>query len=583
MVYKKYIKRGGKRYGPYLYENERINGKVVTRYVGKGEDSGKSKLFLILISLTFLIVASILLYQGHPELFVGKYSPGPSIDGPTRGGGSLIAGSVAIESSIQNIQESIVSISERIDEISSSIFFVEELDDFSSEAFENFADSQSELTDFRLEMEDYLTMINNFILTDPRNEELQDIKKILEESISEVQGKIDFTKAIIGKMTEDKKDVARELITKEEQRKELETRTREAFADIITPQLCKCTPVGECRLPLQQIAFIIDVYRSGYGLRDVHCTCANGSEYWTQIICKLPNGDDPEPPITGGGGGGSEEPEEEIKVATISEGAKEIIFYQSPPIFPEHCYNLLKDLEFGETFIDCGGDCRSCAVWKEKTFPWFWWILLSLTLMIFVVVNKIPIFLTRRYIEIGNNSLEEKDLQKTNKIYRKMRDSYESLSEKGKKSIRQQSLEFLLVFKKRLIELGFKVEKLKIKKGKLPEINYTSEKFKMANIENTDFERVKKLISNGKNSLDTNKFKEAYATYQISKILYEKLSSRDKNSIKVLCKDYFDKMENKINNKIKNLISELKKGKNINDLNFEGLEKEVLDKVNEEL
>ena len=65
--------------------------------------------------------------------------------------------------------------------------------------------------------------------------------------------------------------------------------------------------------------------------------------------------------------------------------------------------------------------------------------------MIFVVVNKIPIFLTRRYIEIGNNALDEKDLQKTNKIYRKMRDSYESLSEKGKKSIRQQSLELLLV------------------------------------------------------------------------------------------------------------------------------------------
>ena len=82
-----------------------------------------------------------------------------------------------------------------------------------------------------------------------------------------------------------------------------------------------------------------------------------------------------------------------------------------------------------------------------------------------------------------------------------------------------------MIFKKRLIELGFKVEKLKIEKGKLPEINYTSEKFKMANIEDIDFERVKKLVSNGKNSLDKNKFKEAYATYQISKNIYEKLSS----------------------------------------------------------
>jgi len=38
MVYKKYIKRGGKRYGPYLYKNERINGKVVTSYLGQAKE-----------------------------------------------------------------------------------------------------------------------------------------------------------------------------------------------------------------------------------------------------------------------------------------------------------------------------------------------------------------------------------------------------------------------------------------------------------------------------------------------------------------------------------------------------------------
>jgi len=31
MVFKKYIKRGGKVYGPYLYENKRIGGKKVQR------------------------------------------------------------------------------------------------------------------------------------------------------------------------------------------------------------------------------------------------------------------------------------------------------------------------------------------------------------------------------------------------------------------------------------------------------------------------------------------------------------------------------------------------------------------------
>lgn len=38
MVHKKYTIKNGKAYGPYLYENKRVNGKVVTRYLGKAED-----------------------------------------------------------------------------------------------------------------------------------------------------------------------------------------------------------------------------------------------------------------------------------------------------------------------------------------------------------------------------------------------------------------------------------------------------------------------------------------------------------------------------------------------------------------
>ena len=40
MVHEKYTKRGGKIYGPYLYENKRVNGKVVTEYLGKGSNFG---------------------------------------------------------------------------------------------------------------------------------------------------------------------------------------------------------------------------------------------------------------------------------------------------------------------------------------------------------------------------------------------------------------------------------------------------------------------------------------------------------------------------------------------------------------
>ena len=42
MVYKKYIKRGGKIYGPYNYHSKRVNGKVVTSYVGPASPDKKS-------------------------------------------------------------------------------------------------------------------------------------------------------------------------------------------------------------------------------------------------------------------------------------------------------------------------------------------------------------------------------------------------------------------------------------------------------------------------------------------------------------------------------------------------------------
>jgi len=34
LVYEKYIKRGGKIHGPYLYQSKKVNGKVITEYLG---------------------------------------------------------------------------------------------------------------------------------------------------------------------------------------------------------------------------------------------------------------------------------------------------------------------------------------------------------------------------------------------------------------------------------------------------------------------------------------------------------------------------------------------------------------------
>ena len=45
MSYKKYIKRDGKLYGPYVYTSERIGDKVVSHYVGQGKSVGQKRSF----------------------------------------------------------------------------------------------------------------------------------------------------------------------------------------------------------------------------------------------------------------------------------------------------------------------------------------------------------------------------------------------------------------------------------------------------------------------------------------------------------------------------------------------------------
>ena len=61
MVHEKYIRKRGKIYGPYLYENKRINGKVVTSYLGSvSRKNNKSKNFYSILGL-FLVILLIFL------------------------------------------------------------------------------------------------------------------------------------------------------------------------------------------------------------------------------------------------------------------------------------------------------------------------------------------------------------------------------------------------------------------------------------------------------------------------------------------------------------------------------------------
>ncbi|MDP7521157.1 MAG: hypothetical protein QF567_02900, partial [Candidatus Pacearchaeota archaeon] len=58
MVYKKYIKREGKVYGPYSYHSRRVNGKVVSEYHGAEKKISYGKFLWIFLGV-FLIIALI--------------------------------------------------------------------------------------------------------------------------------------------------------------------------------------------------------------------------------------------------------------------------------------------------------------------------------------------------------------------------------------------------------------------------------------------------------------------------------------------------------------------------------------------
>ncbi len=63
MVYKKYIKRNGKLYGPYVYHSRRVNGKVISEYRGVKKIDNKKFIFLA-IGILALFILFFLSFRG---------------------------------------------------------------------------------------------------------------------------------------------------------------------------------------------------------------------------------------------------------------------------------------------------------------------------------------------------------------------------------------------------------------------------------------------------------------------------------------------------------------------------------------
>lgn len=85
MVHKKYIKRGGKTFGPYLYKNYRENGVTKTKYLGPAKERKKLRVnlffILVIIFLILLLVSSAgLIFVSDKEDLKGELASKPPFD-----------------------------------------------------------------------------------------------------------------------------------------------------------------------------------------------------------------------------------------------------------------------------------------------------------------------------------------------------------------------------------------------------------------------------------------------------------------------------------------------------------------------
>ncbi|MEK6842690.1 MAG: hypothetical protein AABX84_02645, partial [Nanoarchaeota archaeon] len=70
MVYKKYIKRNGKVFGPYAYHSKKINGRVISEYRGKSEKNHLDSFLLISVFVLFFFSIG-LVFLLNPDYIQG--------------------------------------------------------------------------------------------------------------------------------------------------------------------------------------------------------------------------------------------------------------------------------------------------------------------------------------------------------------------------------------------------------------------------------------------------------------------------------------------------------------------------------
>jgi len=121
-VYKKYITRGGKVYGPYVYHSRRVDGKVVSDYHGPKENSYSKKLFVTLFLISLALILAFVAMNYLPQEYVDQLSTPADYAGAITGGviganpGDLEESSFSINPITNNFKVSFMGIVDLIED-----------------------------------------------------------------------------------------------------------------------------------------------------------------------------------------------------------------------------------------------------------------------------------------------------------------------------------------------------------------------------------------------------------------------------------------------------------------------------------
>ena len=68
MAYKKYIKRDGKIYGPYIYQSKRVDGKVISEYCGAESKIDYKKIAIFIFGILILISLIVFIFNNKENI-----------------------------------------------------------------------------------------------------------------------------------------------------------------------------------------------------------------------------------------------------------------------------------------------------------------------------------------------------------------------------------------------------------------------------------------------------------------------------------------------------------------------------------